>query len=102
MTTTKFGYVSAWAKNSFKQLTDEYDIADGLAFSGQLSIKDPQALIEYLSDPANMTEYGVRLDLGLFYDNTRKVPFSGALTTPYKKEDSSSTSSSGMKARRPL
>jgi hypothetical protein len=105
---TTFGFVNCWAKepkdtNGLKTLIEkEFQLPDGLLLSGQVSIKPEQleVLIEYLSDPANCGQYGVSLDLALFYNESAKVKISGKLNTPYKKGDAGTTTSTTSKARR--
>ena len=89
--TTKFGFLNGWAKGGeegLEGLLEEYPIPDGIALSGNISIKAEQAeaLIAYLSDEANLTEYGYKLDFGIFYKEEGKVKLSGSITTPYQKE----------------
>ena len=94
--TTTFGYVKAWAKepkdeSGLKTLLNEYSIPAGIMMSGSIDIKPDmaQALIEYLQDPANCGEYGIKLDFALFYDESKSVAIGGKLTEPYKKGDGS-------------
>jgi len=108
MSQTTFGFVNCWAKepkdtNGLKTLIEkEFQLPDGLMMSGQVSIQPTQAqeLIEYLSDPANCGQYGISLDLALFYKEDGKVKISGKLNTPYKKDDAATKTSTTSKARR--
>jgi hypothetical protein len=71
--------------------------------SGTVSLKPDQAqqLIDYLSDPANCGQYGIPLDLSLFYKEDAKVKIGGKLSSPYKKDDAGKQSTSTTsKARR--
>lgn len=106
--TTTFGYVKAWAKepkdeSGLKTLLDEYSIPSGIMMSGSVDLKPDmaQALIEYLQDPANCGEYGIKLDIALFYDESKTVAIGGKLTEPYKKGGSSTAKApASSRARR--
>jgi hypothetical protein len=102
MTTTTFGYIKAWAKNTLKTFTEEYEFDSGIMMSGnvQLNAAQSQELIEYLSDPANHTQYGVKLDFVLFYDESKSVAIGGKITTPYVKGEGESTAKASYKAKR--
>jgi hypothetical protein len=96
-----FGYVNTWARNEYAESIEEYGQETGLMLSGNVSIKQEQAdaLIEYLST-ADFGEYGVKLDIAIFYDPDKKVTFSGSIKSPYKKDGSSSSRTASTKARR--
>lgn len=103
MTTTTFGYIKAWAKNTLKTFTEEYEFDSGIMMSGNVQLNEPQTqeLINYLSDPANHTQYGVKLDFALFYDESKSVAIGGKITTPYVKgEGDSSSTKASSKAKR--
>jgi hypothetical protein len=110
MTTQTFGYANCWAREpgnttGLKTLIEkEFQLPDGLMLSGKVSLKPEQAqsLIEYLSNPDNCGQYGIELDLALFYNETSKVKVSGKLTSPYKKDQQqqTTTSTTTAKARR--
>jgi hypothetical protein len=84
---TTFGYVNVWAKGAFADDVSEYGMHEGLLLSGNVSIKKEQAdaLIAYLQDDSNYNEYGAKLDIAVFYDEEKKVAFSGSIKTPYVK-----------------
>ena len=99
-----FGYISAWARGKdegLEGLLSEYAIPDGIAIGGGVTIKadQAQALIEYLSDPANLGEYGIKLDFALFYKEEDKVPFSGRITVPYSKGSGNNSKSAPASSR---
>lgn len=99
---TTFGYVNLFPKKSFATLVnDEVRLEDGIVLTGGVTVKPEQAqeLIAYLSDPANCGQYGIKLDMAIFYDDSKSVKFSGKVTTPYVKPDSEAPKAS-TKARR--
>lgn len=108
MSQTTFAFVNCWAKepkdlNGLKTLVEkEFQLPDGLMLSGKVSLKPDQAqlLIEYLSDPANCGQYGIELDLALFYKEEGKVKISGKLNSPYVKDATATNNNPASKARR--
>lgn len=88
---TKFGFINAWARggeDGLEGLLNEYPIDDGIAVGGNISIRADQVneLVDYITDPSNMTEYGVKLDFAIFYKEDAKVKLGGSISTPYQKE----------------
>ena len=99
---TTFGYVNLFPKKTFATLVnEEVQLQDGIVLSGGITVKPEQAqeLIEYLSDPANCGEYGIKLDMAIFYNDDKSVKFSGKITTPYVKPEGDAPKAS-TKARR--
>jgi hypothetical protein len=104
---TTFGFMKAWTKEpkeeaGLKTYMAEYAVPKGILLSGGIDIKPDmaQALIEYLQDPANCGQYGIKLDFALFYDEANSVAISGKLTSPYVKGESQDTSPASTRARR--
>lgn len=103
-TTTTFGYMKGWAKKSLESIFAQFEIDNGLIMSGKLQLKQEQAtqLIEYLSDPNNAGQYGYNLDFALFYNGAETVNISGKITTPYQKDNASTTSRASSSAKRKI
>ena len=104
--TTKFGFINAWARGGeqgLEGLLNNYTVDDGIALSGSISVKEEQAdaLIAYLSDSNNLTEYGYKLDFAIFYNEEGRVKLNGSITTPYQK-DSNSNSKTSRRSKRAI
>jgi len=104
MSQTTFGYVNAWARNEFAATVEEYGLTPELLLSGSVSIPadNLQSLIDYISDPANCGDYGVKLDVAVFYNPDKKVPFGGSIKTPYVKGESKERTPASSRAKRQM